>query len=64
MLDHFSNRARIIFDAVKCALAWTLVIFAIALLAWVFLYDVIDAAKECHTFNILGNCVENRLMDL
>jgi len=64
ILDHFSNWVRDIFGYAKCALAWTLVIFGIAFLAWAFLADVIDAAKQCRTLNVFGNCVENNLRDL
>ena len=64
LLDRFLNRVRVLFGIAKCALAWTLVIFAIAFLAFLSLQDVIEAAKECHTFNVFNNCVEERLRNL
>ena len=64
LLDRFSNWVRNVFAGVVYALAWTIVIFAIAVLAWAFLDDVIDAARECRTWNVLSNCVENNLRDL
>ena len=64
LLDRFLNWVRNLFNVTKYALAWTLAISAIALLAYAFLYDVIEAVRECWTVNVFSNCVENKLRDL
>ena len=61
ILDHFSNWVRDIFGYAKCALAWTLAVFAITFLAFLSLQDVIEAARKCQTLNVFGICVENKL---
>ena len=55
---------RAVFKIAPCFVVWVVILAWIALLAFVMLQDVIEAARECRTFNVIGNCVENKLRNL
>ena len=64
MVDRFSNWVRTLFDVALHTLARALAISAIAFLAGFMLCDLIQAAKDCQTWNVFSNCVENNLRNL
>ena len=49
---------------IKKIIRLSLLSLALVAIAYAMLYDVIEAAEKCHTFNVFSNCVENNLRDL
>jgi len=49
---------------IKKIIRLSLLSLTLIAIAYAMLYDVIEAARECGTVNILSNCVEDNLRNL